>query len=94
MLPMRAMFFQQLGLHFSGLSLPTGSVASLTPFLSAGTHIRDVPAFPYSLLWGEPPLLSVASLTRQDGVDFLRQVAQIGIVTATISYALGSGYQA
>ena len=45
----------------------------------AGIHMSDIPSFPYSLLWEERALLSVANLTRQDGIDFLRQVPHMGI---------------
>ncbi|HEV8049950.1 MAG TPA: zinc-dependent alcohol dehydrogenase family protein, partial [Thermoplasmata archaeon] len=33
----------------------------------AGIHMSDLPAFPYSLLWGERIVRSVANLTRADG---------------------------
>ena len=36
----------------------------------AGIHMSDIPSFPYSLLWEERELLSVANLTRQDGIRF------------------------
>jgi len=54
----------------------------------AGIHMSDIPSFPYALLWEERQLLSVANLTRQDGLDFLRLAPQIGIVTETTSYPL------
>jgi propanol-preferring alcohol dehydrogenase len=54
----------------------------------AGIHMSDIPSFPYSLLWEERQLLSVANLTRQDGLDFLRQVPQMRIVTKTKRYPL------
>jgi propanol-preferring alcohol dehydrogenase len=36
-----------------------------------GIHMSDVPRFPYSLLWGERVLRSVANLTREDARQFL-----------------------
>ncbi|MET3108933.1 propanol-preferring alcohol dehydrogenase [Oxalobacteraceae bacterium GrIS 2.11] len=60
----------------------------------AGIHMSDIPSFAYSLLWGERQLLSVANLTRQDGVDFFTLLPQIGIVTHTTSYALGQANEA
>jgi propanol-preferring alcohol dehydrogenase len=54
----------------------------------AGIHMSDIPSFPYGLLWEERQLLSVANLTRQDGIDFLRLAPQIGIVTTTTAYPL------
>ena len=49
----------------------------------AGIHMSDIPSFPYRLLWEERQLVSVANLTRQDGIDFLRLAPKIGIVTKT-----------
>jgi len=60
----------------------------------AGIHMSDIPSFPYALLWEERELLSVANLTRQDGIDFLRQLPQMGIVTHTTSYPLRQANQA
>jgi propanol-preferring alcohol dehydrogenase len=54
----------------------------------AGIHMSDIPRFAYSLLWEERELLSVANLTRQDGLDFLRLAPQIGITTHTTRYPL------
>jgi len=54
----------------------------------AGIHMSDIPSFAYSLLWEERQLLSVANLTRQDGLDFLGQLPQMGIVTKTTRYPL------
>jgi len=54
----------------------------------AGIHMSDIPSFPYRLLWEERQLVSVANLTRKDGIDFLRLAPQIGIVTQTTSYPL------
>jgi alcohol dehydrogenase, propanol-preferring len=60
----------------------------------AGIHMSDIPSMPYSLLWEERQLLSVANLTRQDGIDFLRLAPQIGIVTHTTGYPLREANQA
>jgi propanol-preferring alcohol dehydrogenase len=54
----------------------------------AGIHMSDIPAFPYRLLWEERQLVSVANLTRQDGIDFLKLAPQAGILTETTRYAL------
>jgi propanol-preferring alcohol dehydrogenase len=56
--------------------------------------MSDIPSFPYGLLWEERELLSVANLTRQDGLDFLRQVPQMDIVTETTRYPLQQANQA
>ncbi|MDR3371839.1 zinc-dependent alcohol dehydrogenase family protein [Rhodoferax sp.] len=60
----------------------------------AGIHMSDIPSFPYDLLWEERQLVSVANLTRQDGIDFLRLAPQIGIVTKTTVYPLKQANQA
>jgi len=60
----------------------------------AGIHMSDIPAFPYRLLWEERQLVSVANLTRQDGIDFLRFVPSIGITTEVTRYPLRQANQA
>jgi len=60
----------------------------------AGIHMSDIPSFPYSLLWEERQLLSVANLTRQDGLEFLGLAPRIGIVTRTTPFPLQQANQA
>ena len=60
----------------------------------AGIHMSDIPGFPYRLLWEERQLLSVANLTRQDGLDFLRLAPEMGIVTSVTRYPLTQANQA
>jgi alcohol dehydrogenase, propanol-preferring len=60
----------------------------------AGIHMSDIPSFPYGLLWEERQLVSVANLTRQDGIDFLRLAPQAGIATKTTSYPLRQANEA
>jgi alcohol dehydrogenase, propanol-preferring len=60
----------------------------------AGIHMSDIPALPYRLLWEERELVSVANLTRQDGIDFLRLAPQIGILTRTTRYPLRQANEA
>jgi len=60
----------------------------------AGIHMSDIPSFPYSLLWEERQLVSVANLTRQDAVDFFTLLPKMGIVTQTTSYPLKDANQA
>jgi len=54
---------------------PGGSV------VCGGIHMSDIPSFPYSDLWGERVLRSVANLTRRDGEEFLRLATQVPIRT-------------
>jgi alcohol dehydrogenase, propanol-preferring len=60
----------------------------------AGIHMSDIPRFPYGLLWEERQLVSVANLTRQDGLDFLALAPRIGIATHTVQYRLQDANQA
>ncbi|HEY8033109.1 MAG TPA: zinc-dependent alcohol dehydrogenase family protein [Methylocella sp.] len=60
----------------------------------AGIHMSDIPRFPYRLLWEERQLVSVANLTRGNGLDFLRLAPEIGIVTKTARYPLKDANQA
>jgi len=53
-----------------------------------GIHMSDIPRFPYRRLWEERQLLSVANLTRQDGIDFLGRVPQMRLETRTRRYPL------
>jgi propanol-preferring alcohol dehydrogenase len=54
----------------------------------AGIHMSDIPSFPYDILWGERQLVSVANLTRQDGLDFLKIAPLAGIRTQTTAFPL------
>jgi propanol-preferring alcohol dehydrogenase len=60
----------------------------------AGIHMSDIPSFPYRILWEERELLSVANLTREDGVEFLRLAPQVGIRSRTTPYPLHRANQA
>ena len=60
----------------------------------AGIHMSDIPSFAYRLLWEERQLVSVANLTRQDGLDFLRLAPGMDIVTKTTRYPLEQANQA
>lgn len=53
-----------------------------------GIHMSDIPSMPYSLLWGERSIRSVANLTRQDGEDFLALAPSIPVETRVHGYAL------
>jgi propanol-preferring alcohol dehydrogenase len=44
-----------------------------------GIHMSDIPSFPYSLLYEERRIQSVANNTRQDGMEFLRLAAEIPV---------------
>lgn len=54
----------------------------------AGIHMSDIPSFPYSLLWGERSVVSVANLTRADGEAFMRVAADVDLRPVTEPFAL------
>src|SRR5689334_21873502 len=60
----------------------------------AGIHMSDIPSFPYNLLWEERQLVSVANLTRNDGIEFFRVVAQADIKTHTTVFPLREANEA
>jgi propanol-preferring alcohol dehydrogenase len=60
----------------------------------AGIHMSDIPSFPYSVLWGERVLRSVANLTRKDGEEFLNMARAISIRAETTTYPLERANQA
>ncbi|HXW66389.1 MAG TPA: zinc-dependent alcohol dehydrogenase family protein [Thermoplasmata archaeon] len=60
----------------------------------AGIHMSDIPSFPYSLLWGERVVRSVANLTRDDGREFLRLAAEIPVRTTTTAFPLARANEA
>jgi propanol-preferring alcohol dehydrogenase len=53
-----------------------------------GIHMSDIPSFPYSLLWEERTIRSVANLTRRDGDELLELAARIPIRTQVEVYPL------
>jgi propanol-preferring alcohol dehydrogenase len=50
--------------------------------------MSDIPGFPYSALWEERVLRSVANLTRADGEQFLALAPRVPIRTHVTTYAL------
>lgn len=56
-----------------------------------GIHMSDIPSFPYSILWGERVLRSVANLTRQDGEEFLALAPRVPVRTEVNVYPLEEG---
>jgi len=60
----------------------------------AGIHMSPIPEFPYQWLWGERELVSVANLTRADGVEFMRLAATLPLRIEVTPYALGDAQRA
>jgi propanol-preferring alcohol dehydrogenase len=53
-----------------------------------GIHMSDIPGFPYSDIWGERVLRSVANLTREDAEEFMSLAPQVPVQTHTVQYPL------
>ena len=60
----------------------------------AGIHMSDIPSFPYSLLWGERVVRSVANLTRADGERFLALAPRVPVETVVTAYPLAEANRA
>ncbi|MEW6639600.1 MAG: zinc-dependent alcohol dehydrogenase family protein [Pseudomonadota bacterium] len=60
----------------------------------AGIHMSNIPSFPYSLLWEERQVMSVANLTRRDGLDFLALAPKAGIHVQTTTFPLEDANEA
>jgi propanol-preferring alcohol dehydrogenase len=60
----------------------------------AGIHMSDIPAFPYSRLWGERCVRSVANLTRADGEAFFALAKKIPLHINAVPYAMKNANQA
>lgn len=53
-----------------------------------GIHMSDIPSFPYSVLWGERHLRSVANLTRYDAREFLDLAPRVPVHSHVTTYPL------
>ncbi|HEU4739621.1 MAG TPA: zinc-dependent alcohol dehydrogenase family protein [Solirubrobacterales bacterium] len=62
--------------------------------ISAGIHMSDIPSFPYTELWGERSLGSVANLTRGDGEEFIPLAPRVPVRTEVEVYPLEEANQA
>ncbi|MGD9683830.1 MAG: alcohol dehydrogenase, partial [Candidatus Obscuribacterales bacterium] len=59
-----------------------------------GIHMTDIPSFPYRYIWGERQILSVANLTKEDGLSFLAKAEKHPIHTEITTYGLDRVNQA
>jgi propanol-preferring alcohol dehydrogenase len=60
----------------------------------AGIHMSDIPSFPYSILWEERVLRSVANLTREDAREFLALAPQVPVRTTVQEFGLEQAEEA
>jgi alcohol dehydrogenase, propanol-preferring len=70
------------------------AVAKGGTVVCAGIHMSDIPAFPYSILWGERVVRSVANLTRADGEEFLALAPKVPVRTEVTAYPLEGANEA
>jgi propanol-preferring alcohol dehydrogenase len=56
--------------------------------------MSDIPSFPYSLLWEERTVRSVANLTRRDGEEFLALAPRVPVRTEVETFALTEANEA
>jgi len=59
-----------------------------------GIHMSDIPSFPYSILWQERTVTSVANLTRRDGKEFMALAPQVPIHAEVTTYPLEAANEA
>ncbi len=59
-----------------------------------GIHMSDIPSFPYSILWEERCIRSVANLERKDGERFLREAPEVPVKAHTTEYPLEKANEA
>jgi alcohol dehydrogenase, propanol-preferring len=70
------------------------AVAKGGTVVCGGIHMSDIPSFPYSLLWGERVVRSVANLTRRDGEEFLNLAPQVPVQTTVECFPLQDANEA
>jgi alcohol dehydrogenase, propanol-preferring len=64
------------------------AVAKGGTVVCAGIHMSDIPAFPYGILWGERRIVSVANLTRRDGMEFMKLAPRVPVRTTVQTFPL------
>lgn len=79
-----------------GALVPAALAASAkgATIVCAGIHMSDIPPMPYSLLWGERSVRSVANLTRKDGEEFFRLAAAHMLRTVPVLFPLDAAVEA
>lgn len=59
-----------------------------------GIHMSDIPSFPYSLVWEERTVRSVANLTRRDGEELFAVAPSVPVHAETRPYPLEKANEA
>jgi len=74
--------------------LALAAVAPGGVVVCGGIYMSELPAFPYSALWQERTVRSVANLTRADGHEFLALAPRVPVRTHVTTYPLEQANEA
>ncbi len=86
-----AIIFAPVG---SLVPLALAAVAPGGTVVCGGIYMSDIPSFPYSALWQERSVRSVANLTRADAREFLALAPQVPVRTHVTTYPLEQANEA
>lgn len=86
-----AIIFAPVG---SLVPLALAAVAPGGTVVCGGIYMSEIPSFPYSALWQERTVRSVANLTRADAREFLPLAPQIPVRTHVTTYPLEQANEA
>jgi propanol-preferring alcohol dehydrogenase len=78
-------------------ALVPAALAAVRPggvVVCAGIHMSDIPSFPYSRLWHERVVRSVANLTRADGESFMALANRVPLRVDVTPYPLAAANDA
>jgi propanol-preferring alcohol dehydrogenase len=70
------------------------AVAKGGTVVCGGIHMSDIPAFPYSILWEERSICSVANLTRRDGEEFMALAPKVPVRSKVETFPLEEANEA
>ena len=70
------------------------AVAKGGTVVCGGIHMSDIPSFPYSMLWEERSVRSVANLTRKDGEELFDLVSRNALTVKVTTFKLERANQA
>jgi len=62
--------------------------------ICGGIHMSDIPTFPYSILWEERSICSVANLTRRDAEEFMALAPKVPVRTEVETFRLEEANEA
>ena len=70
------------------------AVAKGGTVVCGGIYMSDIPSFPYSILWEERSICSVANLTRRDAEEFLSVAPQVPVRAEIETFSLAEANEA